>query len=88
MFDFFSMVHPTTGGIVSGTAGGTDEKVDKLLEFCREPKSKNEIQEFLNIKSTRYLREKLINPLVKEGRLFRTIPDKPSSPKQKYYSKR
>lgn len=77
----------TTSGTAGGADSGTAEKVATLLKFCIEPKTKNEIQSFLNIKSTRYLREKIINPLLKEEKLFRTIPDKPSSPKQKYYSK-
>lgn len=32
------------------------------------------------------VRKKIINPMLNNGTLFRTIPDKPRSPKQKYVS--
>lgn len=56
----------------------------KLLDFCSEPKSKAEIQQYMGIKSERYIRQKLIMPLLEKGLLYRTLPDKPSSPNQKY----
>ena len=55
-----------------------------LLEFCQEPRSKKEIQEYLNIASERYVRQVLIYLLLESGELCRTIPDKPKSPKQRY----
>ena len=61
-----------------------EDKKSAILDFCREPRSKAEIQEHLGISSERYIRQKLIIPLLKQGCLVRTIPDKPSSPKQKY----
>jgi ATP-dependent DNA helicase RecG len=33
-----------------------------------------------------HFRTKILNPLIKGGLLKPTIPDKPRSPKQKYYS--
>ena len=60
------------------------DNIERLLDFCKEPRSKAEIQKFLNVKSTRYVRQHYIIPLLNDGRLQRTIPDKPSSPKQKY----
>jgi len=38
------------------------------------------------MKSRRYFREKILNPLIKGGLLKLTIPDKPTSPNQKYYT--
>ncbi|WP_049895931.1 ATP-binding protein [Oribacterium sp. NK2B42] len=73
-----------------GTDLGTsayDDEVDKkklILEFCVRERSKAEIQEYLKIKSERYVRQKLITPLILEGKLRRTIPDKPQSKNQKY----
>ena len=68
----------------------SDEAGDeaKLLSFCSEPKSKTEIREYMGIKSERYIRQKLIMPLLEKGSLLRTIPDKPSSPNQKYIAKK
>ena len=56
----------------------------KVLQFCEMPRTKNEIQEHLGIRSDRYIRQRVIQPLLSDGRLARTIPEKPSSPKQKY----
>lgn len=58
---------------------------DKIVEFCKEPKSRKEIAEFLGIKTTTYAYSKYILPLLEEGRLGMTIPDIPASRNQKYY---
>lgn len=61
-----------------------DDRTKEILEFCQTPKSRSEIQEFLGIKSKRYFRANVINPLIKGGLIKLTIPDKPTSPKQRY----
>ena len=84
----------TSGEVLSGQVendeqitNSDDDKIKSLLEYCKaEPHSAKEIQEFLNIKSRRYVREKLLQPLLDAGKLHRMIPDKPNSPKQKYYA--
>ena len=58
---------------------------DKIVEFCKEPKSRKEIAEFLEIKTTTYAYSKYILPLLEEGRLGMTITDIPASRNQKYY---
>lgn len=58
---------------------------DKIVEFCKEPKSRKEIAEFLEIKTITYAYSKYILPLLEEGRLGMTIPDIPTSRNQKYY---
>ncbi len=60
---------------------------DKILQFCRKPKSRKEIAEFLEIKTTTYAYSKYLEPLIKEKKLFLTIPEMPGSKNQKYYSK-
>ena len=72
-----------TGDEASDEAGN-EAKKRIILDFCQEPRSKAEIQKHLDIRSERYVRQKLIIPLLEEGRLVRTIPEKPSSPKQRY----
>lgn len=63
-----------------------DEEIKRILEFCRIPRRRSEIQDFLNLKNRDYFRKEILNPLIKGGLLYPTIPDKPTSPNQKYYS--
>ena len=58
----------------------------ELLEFCKEPKMRIEIQEFLGIKSRSYLNQNIMRPLIKGGLLKLTLPDKPTSKNQKYHT--
>jgi ATP-dependent DNA helicase RecG len=62
-------------------------RIAALLEYCIEPRSRVEIQEFMGLKDREYFRLEILNPLIKEGKLLLTIPEKPTSPNQKYYSK-
>ena len=78
----------STGDKAGDEAGDEAGDVTKLLTYCSEPKSKAEIQRYMGIKSERYVRQKLIIPLLEKGCLVRTIPEKPSSPKQKYVAAR
>lgn len=55
-----------------------------ILAFCTEPRSRTEILEFTGM-SRYYTMSKWINPLVEEGKLKMSIPDKPKSSKQRYY---
>lgn len=65
---------------------GTDENND-LISFCKTPKSRKEIAEYLGIKTLTFVTREYIQPLVDAGKLKLTIPDKPKSKNQKYYSK-
>jgi len=58
----------------------------KIIVYCKKPRSRNDIQKYLGINSRRFVSERIINLLVKNGDLKLTIPDKPRSPYQKYYS--
>lgn len=63
-----------------------ESRNSKILEFCNEPKRKNEILEFLGLKDRKNLMKNILQPLINNGELKLMIPDKPRSPKQKYYS--
>jgi ATP-dependent DNA helicase RecG len=65
-----------------------DKRTESILEFCKEPRSRKEIQEFLELKDRRYFANSILKPLVKGNLLNLTMPDKPTSPNQKYYSNR
>ena len=62
-----------------------NEDID-LIRFCKSPKSRKEIAEYLDIKTTSFVTKEYIQPLVDAGKLKLTIPDKPKSKNQKYYS--
>lgn len=59
-----------------------DAKINELLDYCSEARTREEIQEFCGIGSREYLMANVVRPLLESGRLRRTIPDKPSSSKQ------
>ena len=61
-----------------------EDRTEEILEFCKTARSRSEIQDFVRIKSRRYFREKVRNPLIKGGLLKSTIPENPKSPNQKY----
>ena len=63
------------------------EKIDSLMSFCNEARTTKELMEFLEIQSRQYFLNNILKPLIAEGKIVRTIPDKPSSPKQKYIKK-
>jgi ATP-dependent DNA helicase RecG len=59
-----------------------DEK--GLLGFCRTPRTRSEIIEYLGIASGQYALRRYLDPLVKSGAIHLTLPDKPRSPNQQY----
>ena len=69
------------------TPQAENDKISKIRAFCIEPKTREEIQQFLGLKDREHFRLEILKPLIKNKMLLLTIPDKPNSPKQKYYSK-
>jgi ATP-dependent DNA helicase RecG len=63
------------------------ERTQIILEFCHTPRSRGEIQGVVNIKDREYFRRDVLQPLLIEGLLIATIPDKPTSSKQRYITK-
>lgn len=61
-----------------------DKKINKILEICIESKSIKEIMQELEFKSSNTLKRDYIKPLIDNGELKMTIPDKPTSRNQKY----
>ncbi|MGN0595604.1 MAG: Fic family protein [Hominimerdicola sp.] len=58
---------------------------DKLLEFCKTPRTRAEMQKFCKIEGRKKFSEKYLKPLLAQGKLAMTIPEKPQSRNQKYY---
>lgn len=65
----------------------SNEKGRDLISFCRTPKSRKEIADYMGIRTVTFVTSEYIQPLLKSGQLKMTIPDKPRSKKQKYYSR-
>ena len=69
--------------------GVPDTEIDKtdihraILEYCRIPKSREELTTFTG-KSRYYTMSAIVQPLIDQGRLIMTMPDKPKSPKQRF----
>lgn len=59
---------------------------DKLLSYCKNPRTRAEISNYLGMKIIFYTMSKYIKPLIEKGKLRMTIPDKPKSKNQRYYS--
>lgn len=71
--------------LTSGSKSGSksDDLQNRLISFCKTPKSLAEIAEFLNYKDRHKLKKNYIDPLP-GATLQMTIPDKPTSRFQQY----
>ncbi|MCW3070476.1 MAG: putative transcriptional regulator [Bacteroidetes bacterium] len=82
------------GAIVNAIAGAIDDAVDKylsaraivILKKCKKPVDRATLMAHLKITNHRKNYEEHVKPLVDLGWLAMTIPGKPTSPKQKYYT--
>ena len=59
----------------------------ELLQFCEQPRSRDEIANFLGIKTKGYAIQRYVKPLLDEGKLSMTIPAKPKNRNQKYVTR-
>lgn len=70
---------------ISKTKPGLEDTND-LLVFCRTPRTRKEICEYLGLSSITYAIQTYVMPLVESGKIKMTNPDKPKSTKQLFYS--
>lgn len=71
--------------VEAGTAEADVEIGKKnLLDFCRTPRTRKEIADFLQVKTVGYAINKYVRPLVEAGTLQMTCPERPKSRTQKY----
>lgn len=63
-----------------------EKRINALLKYCKEPRDRDEMMKFLGIKRRTTFRSDYLNPLLDEGKIAMTIPDKPHSKNQKFYS--
>lgn len=71
--------------VEAGTAE-IDAEIGKksLIDFCRIPRTRKEIADFLQVKTVGYAINKYVRPLVEAGTLRMTCPERPKSRTQKY----
>ena len=78
----FAVADPATAQ-ATAQAESVEEQV---LAFCQQPKSRQDIQDHLGLKHREHFRKEILNPLLDSGQLLRTLPDKPTSPNQQFYT--
>lgn len=71
----------------TGIVKECDNKVNQLLEFCRIPRTRKEIADYLGINTVFYVMQHYVQPLLASGELLMTIPEKPKSRNQKFVTK-
>lgn len=69
--------------MVSRERNGT---MTDIIKFCSTPKSLNEIIGHFNFPNRSYFKRRFLDKMLQDGILKMTLPDKPSSRKQKYFS--
>ena len=57
-----------------------------LVAYCKTPRTRKEIQEYCGLSGRTNFRIKYLRPLLNNGTLKMTLPDKRNSGNQKYYS--
>lgn len=86
------VVHNTQENTQESTRDSTQESTqdsiqNRILEYCKEPKSKKDITAFLGYRDAKSFAKNHLKPLLQSGKLRMTIPDKPNSKNQKYVTK-
>src|SRR5688572_30838520 len=66
------------------TGQATRQAAPALLAYFEEPRTTKEIQDALGLRHRETFLDNYLTPMLDAGWLERTIPDKPTSPNQKY----
>jgi len=82
--------HPENSSI--GSSDARARKIGKtnaedIVAFCAIPRSRREVADYFGL-SLPYVTRTFLNPLCENGRLVRTLPDKPRSKDQRYVARR
>jgi ATP-dependent DNA helicase RecG len=66
-----------------GRLKGMGDISESILSFCETPRSRDELITLTGF-SRYYTMSKIVQPLIDDGKLRLTMPDKPKSPRQMY----
>ncbi len=66
------------------TAQVTAQVIAQVLNFCQEPRKSSEIMGLIGLKHWKTFQTKYLKPLLQQELLAMTIPEKPTSSKQRY----
>lgn len=67
-------------------ADNNDDITQEILDYCVTPRSREELAYKFGFSTASYFIKTYITPLIEDGRIKMTHPDKPKSKFQKYYS--
>ena len=70
---------------------GSDEKMsvqEEILAYCFFPRSRQEIADRIGKKTGQYIIKRYVMPLVEAGKMAMTLPEKPRSKLQRFYTVR
>lgn len=62
----------------------TDQRRAAVTVYCQEPRSRKQIQEFLDLSDKQFFMDTVLHPLLQEGVIAMTIPEYPGHIKQRY----
>ena len=79
--DTFQVILKNAGTVTDSPASA--EEIS-LLKFCMTPRTRQELADFLSIKSVSYAIKTHVMPLVDKGLIDLDIPSRPRSPRQRY----
>ena len=69
------------------SGGYLDDNERLILDYCKTPRSRDELEELFKRKMTiAYVMSKYVHKLIESGLLKLTIPEKPKSKLQKYFT--
>ena len=83
MVTFRAAIGPTPQATPQVTPQATPQVV-AVLTAALTPKERQELQDAVGLKDREHFRKTYLEPLVAAGWLEMSLPDKPTSPRQKY----
>ena len=68
------------------TQDGNSDFDQEILDYCRTPRTREELADRFGFEAPSYFIKAYISPLIDGGMIKMTLPNKPKSKYQKYYS--